>query len=160
MLNVLGAEAFTANAVKYSQTWVLFLSTCNENATTAHECLPKCWCSNKPVKIFYELTLPLCSTVLAQKIHPLRMIEKNLISACHPFHAVPSYNPSPPWLHTRCWLVFHNGFLIKKTPHKSALYFWHPFVQVQCSERTTRTVQFLLHLQTNWLGIPCKAHKP
>lgn len=96
MLNVLGAEAFTANAVKYSQTWVLFLSTCNENATTAHECLPKCWCSNKPVKIFYELTLPLCSTVLAQKIHPLRMIEKNLISACHPFHAVSSYNPSPP----------------------------------------------------------------
>lgn len=48
------------------------------------------------MKIFHELTLPLCSTVLAQKIHPLRMIEKNLISACHPFHAVSNYNPSPP----------------------------------------------------------------
>lgn len=67
------------------------------------------------MKISYELTLQLCSTVLAQKIHPLRTIKKkNWIRHNAILSTWCQATTPPPWLHTRCWLVFQNSFLIKK----------------------------------------------
>lgn len=44
--------------------------------------------------------------------------------------------------------------------HRTALFFWHPYIQVhikvQCSKRMTGPLQSLLHAQTNWFDIPCK----